>query len=149
MRYNSHYIPSLGASPEELRQSPDRSNALRDYSVSLGKPAVMKYDSFKIGDLVRIRLEPYQQSKLQHRSKVNRGIAKGVQRWSKAVYRIVGRNGYSFELQDTAGRPALRTYRQHELMKVPQGSIDVPDVFESLSREARVKRKLCQEGLLY
>jgi len=110
-----------------------------------GIPAAQRFEQFEVGDTVRIRLEP-QQPRASSDTHA-RSIAKGVQRWSNAVYRIVGRSGFSFELVDTAGRPALRTYRQHELMKVPEDSVDVPDVFAGVAREARRARRLHREGL--
>jgi len=142
-RYNRHYMPSIGSTPELLQISPMLSQAVHDEGVRRGKQAAARYEQFQAGDTVRIRLEPQQQP----RARAHKGIAKGVQRWSNAVYRIVSSSGFSFELQDTAGRPALRTYRQHELMKVPDSSIDVPDLFAGVAREARRARRLQSEGI--
>lgn len=142
-RFNNHTIQRLGASPAQLRQSPDAFRQAQAADVQRGARAERRFDRFEIGDTVRIRLEPQQQPRAQAR----KGIAKGVQRWSNAVYRIISSSGFSFELQDTAGRPALRTYRQHELMKVPDTSVDVPDLFASVAREARRARRLQREGI--
>ncbi len=142
-RYNSRYMPSLGSTPELLRAAPVLSQAVHDDGVRRGEQAAARYEQFQVGDTVRIRLEPQQQP----RARAHKGIAKGVQRWSNAVYRIVSSSGFSFELQDTAGRPALRTYRQHELMKVPDSSVDVPDLFAGVAREARRARRLQREGI--
>jgi hypothetical protein len=142
-RYNSHVIRTLGASPQQLRDQPALLANVHTQGVRRGEQAAARYEQFQVGDTVRIRLEPQQQP----RARAHKGIAKGVQRWSNAVYRIVSSSGFSFELQDTAGRPALRTYRQHELMKVPDSSVDVPDLFAGVAREARRARRLQREGM--
>jgi len=141
-KYNNHYIRKFNATPQQLRDMPERSQEVYNEGKRDGKRAIDRFNQFNVGDMVRIRLEP------QERTKVHKGLAKGVQRWSNAVYKITKVDGLSFELQDSLGRPALRTYRQHELMKVPPTSVDVPDIFAGVARESRRARRMQREGLM-
>ena len=72
---------------------------------------------------------------------------KGEQRWSNKVYTVTGIDKYSVSLVDSQGNPAERTYRQHELLKVPANAHDVPDVFAKVAKEARRARRMTREHL--
>jgi hypothetical protein len=118
------------------------SDAADEVEQSRDAAGLVAFASFALGDHVRIRLSPRDQPR--DKSTLTRGPgknAKGVDRYSNKVYEIVFIRGNSFGLRDTKGKDAQRTYRAHELMKVAQSSIDVPDVFKKPASEARRERR--------
>jgi hypothetical protein len=147
-RYNEHKVRTLGHSPEELRADRSLVREARSEAQQRGRQAVDRFRRLRVGDKVRIRLEPHDQPRARSRlAHPGRRTTKGVQRWSNQVYTIKAVEGYSFTLVDSQDQPAARTYRQHELMQVPATSIDVPDLFARVAHEDRVARRRLKEGL--
>lgn len=147
-RYNTHKIRTLKASPNELRRDEAKLRDAQEIAASRGDQARDKFYTYEIGDKVRIRLKPADQPRDRAvGSKPSDKVAKGTDRWSNKVYRIIGREGYSFTLQDMDGEEPDRTYRQHELMRVPESSVDVPDLFTKAAYKGRMKRRMAKEGI--
>jgi len=143
---------TVEASPVQLRQSLDSKNPVLFNAAHLndeirgiaGLKAMLK---LKIGDKVRIRQHPEEQSRNISRSGIGPKWAKGSQRWSNKVYNIVSIDGFSFSLKDSDGEDAPRTYRAHELMKVAPDSVDVPDIWEKAAKQVRKQRRMAREGI--
>jgi hypothetical protein len=151
---------TVSASPQQLRDSADSRNPVLFNAAHMndeerGYAGLRRMLQFKVGDKVRIRLRPEEQPR--DRSKLNKpgkAVAKGSQRWSNRVYTIHKIENLSFELVDSAAKAVARsargaetTYRQHDLMKVPPDSIDVPDIRERAAKESRREKRKKREDL--
>lgn len=136
-RYNAHQIRTLKASPARLRMNQELLDETRYNIEDQYEKAIEKFREFKIGDLVRVRYKPSDKPG----AKASDYVAKGTDRWSYKVFRITGTDKLSFALTDSDGNEQKRMYRHHELMKVPEGSLDVPDIFKNVSAQARIARK--------
>jgi hypothetical protein len=144
-KYNEHQNSALKASPNKLREYGDEYKTAQDTTAERGNTAIKQFHKFKVGDFVRIRLRPEEQS--GEKNKKSKGMIKGVERWSNEVWMIRDIKGLLFILTSRLGKPAPRTYRQHELMLVSPGSVDVPDVFKGLASSSRHTRRMRYENL--
>jgi hypothetical protein len=144
-KYNEHQISTLKASPEELREYGDKYRTAQAKTEERGKPGIAKFKQFAIGDHVRVRLRPEDQP--GELGKRGAKTTKGVERWSNKTYRIKSIDNLSFALEDMLGNAAARTYRQHELMKIPDTSTDVPQIFKEVAIQARASRRTKREKL--
>lgn len=147
-QYNARFNSNIGASPILVRESVQMQDAANAHDESRGVAGVRLFERFKVGSYVRIRLRPSEQpresSSLAHPSD---RISKGIERWSFKVYQIQKIDGFSFELVDSTGNKLKRDYRAHELLLVPSGSRDAPDVFASVASQARKARRAKHEDL--
>lgn len=146
--YNARYNANIGASPILIRSNEQMQDVAGSLDASRGNAGVRLFERFRVGDHVRIRLRPYEQprerSTLAHPTD---RVSKGIERWSFRVYRIQKIDGFSFELVDSTGRKLKRDYRAHELLLVPAGSRDAPDVFAAVASQARQARRAKHEDL--
>lgn len=147
-KYNKHEVSTMKASPNKLREyGKEFEEALQMRQVA-GLPAIDKMHGFSIGDHVRIRLRPAEQPRESSKlAKASDSTTKGVDRYSNKVYVITDLDRFSFSLNDLEGKPAKRTYRHHELLKVKATSVDVPDIFAKVASEARQARRKKKEDL--
>ena len=147
-RYLDHKIRTLNASPMELKHYGDEFMLAQAAAADRGVPAMQRHAQFNIGDKVRLRLKSFEQPRARSKA-IHASIwtSKGSERWSNEVYTIASKDRLSFALVDSAGNPAKRTYRQHELLVVPQESVDVPDIFRESAKRQRMKKLQRKEGL--
>ena len=148
-KYNDHNIKTLNYSPNILREYGEEYKEAQEQASERGENALKVFHRFKVGDHVRIRLKPYEQPRANSSiSKSSKAVSKGMERWSNLVYVIDGIEGLSFKLREmTSSKSASRSYRSHELMRVPKTSVDVRDIFAPVASEARKGRRKKMEKL--
>lgn len=126
-KYNEHQIQTLHASPKELIKYGKKYENAQKQTAEQDKPALKKFEEFKVGDRVRIRERPYEQKgQIGEKSRsIKSKLIKGRDRWSTKVWTISNIENLSFYLTDDFGNTPKRSYRHHDLLKVSDESTDV------------------------
>jgi hypothetical protein len=150
--YNDTRSTATGFTPNEVKDDTD-ANYIRARELGRNPLASTKVDRYKVGDVVRKLIETDIFSK------------KTKPKFSSELYTIASRDGYSFTLRDTAGRPVLETnengeetlrpavrlFRAWELLPVNKSTLqDVPESVRQptqrlTEKEGRIARAVNKE----
>jgi len=145
--YNTRTNRSLGFSPAAIRMG--------YIPKELIDKGIDHYKKFHIGDKVRVLIHPYEQERDNSRLQIAAPWHKGSTRWSNKVYTITDNastdhslGAWSWRLSDSNGTPMRRTYRSHELKRVSNDSVDVPDLWEDIAKEDRRAKRMKGEKII-
>lgn len=150
-KYNNHKVEIIvrpnrskkGAihySPTHIRENKDIQSKVHFADVMRGSLARTKYDEISINDKVRVRIIPSEDPRdMSAITKRLPSFSKGSEHWSYDVYTVIDKKGYSYILNEKVGK--RNSFRRHELLKVPPGSVSIPDPLLKIAHQDRKARR--------